>query len=144
MANINEVMFVKNPNNCLRFTDPLQQLGTKRFTKARWDEATKAYNLDFLVPKPKSDSGVEVVGSEAGESIDLNNTDGEEDDEEDEKDYAPSKGIDRDVEMKGGDKRQADEGYEEFNDDQANWSMKDVGKGAYSGGLNDNEWNDWQ
>jgi hypothetical protein len=93
MANINEVMFVKNPNNCLRFTDPLQQLGTKRFTKARWDEATKAYNLDFLVPKPKSDSGVEVVGSEAGESIDLNNTDGEEDDEEDDEDYPPAKAL---------------------------------------------------
>jgi hypothetical protein len=46
--------------------------------------------------------------------------------------------------MKGGDKQQADEGYEEFDDDQANWSMKDVGKGAYSGGLNDNEWNNWQ
>ncbi|KNZ49910.1 hypothetical protein VP01_4704g1, partial [Puccinia sorghi] len=84
--------------------------------------------------------------SDYGHSIDLNDTDGEESDNEEEDEYSEGSGEDSqgDVEMQVGCSKDVDEDYEEFDDCEGEMSMAAYGKGTYTGGLADNEWNVWQ
>ena len=34
--------------------------------------------------------------------------------------------------------------FEEFDNNEANMTMKDFGQGSYAGGLNDKKWDHWQ
>ncbi|KAA1099778.1 hypothetical protein PGT21_020224 [Puccinia graminis f. sp. tritici] len=140
LANIDAVAFLSNPNDSLRFKDPIEKLSNKRFAEERWDDATKPYNMDFLTPKEQdSDSDDEDGDSDYGESIDLEKTDGEDDDEEEEEEEEEEEDADDDVNMRG----EADENFEEFDDPEADMKMEHYGKGSYLGGLNDEEWNTW-
>ncbi|KNZ59217.1 hypothetical protein VP01_1781g6 [Puccinia sorghi] len=148
-ADIDTVAFLENPKDSLRFKDPLEKLGEKQFTEERWAEATKKYDLDFAVAEEVESELDNDDNSDYGTSIDLDNTDGE-DDEEDE----DNKGSDDtegsiedsggDVQMQVGCSRNLDEDYEQFDDSEGEMSMEAYGKGAYSGGLADSEWNAWQ
>jgi hypothetical protein len=140
LANIDTVAFLSNPNNSLQFKDPIEKLSNKRFAEERWEDATKPYNMDFLTPKEQdSDSNDENGDSDYGESIDLEKTNGEDDDEDKEEEEEEEE-ADDDVNMRV----EADENFEEFDDPDADMNMEHYGKGSYSGGLNDEEWNAWQ
>lgn len=145
-ADIDTVAFLKNPKDSLRFKDPLEKWGDKRFTEERWAEATKEYDLEFAVPEVVESESDDNDDSDYGRSIDLNDTDGEESDDEEEDEYSEGSGEDSqgDVEMRVGCSKDVDEDYEEFDDCEGEMSMAAYGKGTYTGRLADNEWNAWQ
>ncbi|MBW0521314.1 hypothetical protein O181_061029, partial [Austropuccinia psidii MF-1] len=62
----------RDASKSLDFTDEDEKMGDKRFTDKDWDEATKKYNLDFLVlPNNESDESRDSEDTDYGESIDL-------------------------------------------------------------------------
>ncbi|KNZ51783.1 hypothetical protein VP01_3812g2 [Puccinia sorghi] len=74
------------------------------------------------------------------ENIDLQDTDGEEDD-----DYEGGEEDEDAVMIAGGSgTRDADEEYEEFDEQDEEMRLEDLGMGTYSGGLADSNWNAWQ
>ncbi|MBW0541894.1 hypothetical protein O181_081609 [Austropuccinia psidii MF-1] len=49
LADVGTIAFLTDASKSLDFTDEDEKMGDKRFTNKNWDEATKKYNLDFLV-----------------------------------------------------------------------------------------------
>jgi len=143
LADLDSVAFIKNPMQSLMFTDPTEKLGNTRFVESRWDEATKDYNLDFLEQQDSDSPSESDEASDYGASIDLSQTDGEEDEEDDSEEDQEEDDGDEDMGVGGSGTREEDENYEEF-DDNVEMSIEHFGKGTYTGGLHDNEWNAWQ
>ncbi|PLW38249.1 hypothetical protein PCANC_14910 [Puccinia coronata f. sp. avenae] len=75
LANLNTVAFLENPLNSLWFKGALEKVGNQRFTKKRWDSASKDYNLDFLVEAEVETESNEDEDSNYGGSIDLGSSD---------------------------------------------------------------------
>ncbi|KNZ64328.1 hypothetical protein VP01_1040g7 [Puccinia sorghi] len=147
-ADIDTVAFLENPQD-LRFKDPLEKLGEKRFTEEGWAEATKKYDLDFAVAEEDESELDNDDNSDYGTSIDSDNTNGEDDDEdEDNKGSEDTEGSikdsEGDVQMQVGCSRNLDEDCEQFDDCKGEMSMEAYGKGVYSGRLADSKWNAWQ
>ncbi|MBW0507410.1 hypothetical protein O181_047125 [Austropuccinia psidii MF-1] len=65
LADVGTMEFLTHASKSLDFTNEDEKMGDKRFTDKNWNEATKKYNLDFLVlPDDESDE------SRDGEDID--------------------------------------------------------------------------
>ncbi|KNZ50241.1 hypothetical protein VP01_4531g1 [Puccinia sorghi] len=84
-----------------------------------------------------------------GGSIDLQHTDGEDDSDgkymSDNEDDKNDSGEDKVMQVAGrSGTRGSNENYEEFDDNNNNMKVENFGKGTYSGGLTDDEWNMWQ
>lgn len=88
MANIHKVMFLPNAKlSLLARPHPDEKLNDKKFTAKHWAEATKKYCMDQLINREEeeeTDSDQDAHDdSHSGESIDLSDTDGEDNTEED-------------------------------------------------------------
>ncbi|MBW0520596.1 hypothetical protein O181_060311 [Austropuccinia psidii MF-1] len=70
LADVGTIAFLRDASKSLDFTDEDEKMGDKRFTDKNWDEATKKYNLDFLVlPNDESDESRDSEDTDYGESI---------------------------------------------------------------------------
>ncbi|KAA1113444.1 hypothetical protein PGT21_031647 [Puccinia graminis f. sp. tritici] len=149
LANLDLVAFLPNPLDSFRFKDPIEKAGNTRFVEKCWDAATKDYNLDFL-EKPDAEEASDDEGdSDYGGSIDLENTDGDDDDDNDDNDNDnedEDEDLNGDTEMQvgGSGSRNVDEDYKEYDENEQEMDIEHYGKGNYTGGLNDQEWNAWQ
>lgn len=74
IAKIDSVAFLKDSKDSICFKVPLEKLGDKRFTEARWSEVTKDYDLDFAVTQEAKSSSDDDQNSDCNTSIDLDNT----------------------------------------------------------------------
>ncbi|MBW0565964.1 hypothetical protein O181_105679 [Austropuccinia psidii MF-1] len=113
-------------------------MGNKRFTNKNWDEATKEYNLDFLV-SPEQDSGDESIGdndTDYGESIILESSDEYESNNDSDITQCKSKAA---KDRKG--KQKSNE--EDFEADNMELD-EEYGRATFAGGLTEEEWNAWQ
>ncbi|MBW0466216.1 hypothetical protein O181_005931 [Austropuccinia psidii MF-1] len=82
LADIGSVAFVKDPRESLELKDYSEKLGDRSFTHKNWDHATKKYNLDFLaMQETDSDDESSNEESDYGESIDIESSTQEENDE---------------------------------------------------------------
>ncbi|KNZ60746.1 hypothetical protein VP01_15066g1 [Puccinia sorghi] len=74
LVNIDSVYFLPDPLYSLRSKDPLEKL-----SNTQWYQATKNYNLDFMEQQEEDLPSEDDDGSNYGGSIDLQDTNGEED-----------------------------------------------------------------
>ncbi|MBW0578557.1 hypothetical protein O181_118272 [Austropuccinia psidii MF-1] len=107
----------------------------KRFNDKNWDEATKEYNLDFLV-SPEQDSEDESIGdkdTDYGKSIILEYSDEyESNNDSDNTQYKSTTAKDRKGKQKTNDK--------DFEVDNMELD-EEYGRATFSGGLTEEEWN---
>ncbi|MBW0537215.1 hypothetical protein O181_076930 [Austropuccinia psidii MF-1] len=107
-------------------------MGDKRFTDKNWDEATKKYNLNFLVlPNDKSDKSRDSEDTEYGESIDLEFSDEDQNDsdnEDDQKESTPTK-------YSKGKHKATEDNSQEYNMEIEN----EYGRSMFVGGLTEDE-----
>lgn len=111
IADCNNVAFLPNPElSLLGTTHPDEQLSDKKFTEKHWSEATKFYNLDHSkVDEEDSDDDSEGDDSTEKGSVDLSDTEGDNEEDEEFEDV--------------------DEEEEEEFEDEAEFEDRGIGKG---------------
>lgn len=115
----------------------------------RWEKETKKYKLDFMEKQEEDSPSEDEDNSDYGGSIDLSNTDGEDNGKDEDEEYTDEDAKhddDGDEEMEAGESgsHMVDEDYEEFNNDNTKMLLQYYGKGTYTGGMADKEWNAWK
>ncbi|MBW0564309.1 hypothetical protein O181_104024 [Austropuccinia psidii MF-1] len=138
LADVGTIAFLRDATKSLEFKDEDEKIGNKRLTNKRWDEATKEYNLDFLV-SPEQDSEDESIGDndmDYGESIILESSDEYESNNDSENTQYKSKAA---KDRKG--KQKSNE--EDFEADDMELD-EEYGRATVAGGLTEEEWNAWQ
>ncbi|MBW0584972.1 hypothetical protein O181_124687 [Austropuccinia psidii MF-1] len=102
----------------------------------KWDDATKDYDLNFLVSVEYNayDKSSERTESDYGESVEMETSDEEEE-------YGNPNNEDDKME---GVKGKGRETYSEYNEDEEGMEIETSRRGGYYSGLTEEEWDQWQ
>ncbi|MBW0475619.1 hypothetical protein O181_015334 [Austropuccinia psidii MF-1] len=137
LADVGSIAFLRDPTASLEFKSPDEKMGDSKFTDKNWDDATKDYDLNFLVSVEydSDDESSEGTESDYGESIEMETSD------EEEEEYGnPNNENDKMESVKG----KARETYSEYDEDEEAMEIETSGRAGYYGGLTEEEWDQWQ
>ncbi|KNZ52575.1 hypothetical protein VP01_3517g5 [Puccinia sorghi] len=144
IADVHSVAFLPSPKDSFRPKKLAKKWSNKKFSEKFWEDATKKYDLDFLVVNESDkDDDDEEGDSDYGGSIDLK-AESNGSDEEDEADYKSNKSVEEIAGKGKGKAREVNEDYKEFDQDEEMYTTSQPPQVAYNGGMNTEKWNQWQ
>ncbi|MBW0557526.1 hypothetical protein O181_097241 [Austropuccinia psidii MF-1] len=136
-TDVGSIAFLRDPTASLKFKSPDEKMGDAKFTEKNWDDATKDYNLNFLVAVEYNSENESSEGTESdyGESIEM-----EASDEEEEENGNPNNENDEMAGVKG----KGRESYSKYDEDEEAMELETTGQAGYYGGLTEEEWDQRQ